>query len=440
MSGLEYIDIEQFRRNEIKRQIPLIIFLIGIGITGTIGNILVYLVYKNNYPSSNCRSFVLVLSVVDLCASLFGIPLEIAFLFREYNLHEWMCKASLFVNAFPTFTSGYLLLAIAIDRYRKVCKPFSWQISHSNAKWMCLLSAILGLACSWISPLIHGIQNRKHAKYNITISECVETDAMKQTVFPLLNTLIFIVLFVVTLAAIIVMYCFIAVKVKRHHDRTNMLRSKSNMSCKDKTVDRELNVPSGIVVLRKNDSKSGFIKEYEDSSFCNSNTLCGGIENSNHKTEEKDAKRQTERDMDTEVKHAQDIEKRNATLDRLQSFRRGSFSSSETLSTASRSNSINQNIRIKPLKHRNKFRTVFIMFLISLAFVISYLPLLCLLLIGAADETFVISLKDGNETAYKFFLRSYLINCACNPVIYGLCDKRFRKHYKKLICKWKNNK
>jgi hypothetical protein len=124
---------------------------------------------------------------------MIGIPFEIVFVFQEYNMPVWMCKTALFVNTLSTLTSAFLLLAIAIDRCRKVCKPFSWQISNTAAKLMFLLTVVISLAFSWMQPLVHGIQTRKHAKYNITISECVETDAMKQTVFTWLNTLCLLV-------------------------------------------------------------------------------------------------------------------------------------------------------------------------------------------------------------------------------------------------------
>lgn len=429
MTDIDYVDVEDLNRSEVMRQIPLFIYLIIIGIIGTIGNLLVCIIYKNKYPSSNCRTFVLVLSVVDIFTSLFGIPLEILFLFREYNFRNaWICKASVFVNTLPTLTSGFLLLAIAIDRYRKVCKPFSWQISKRAAKWMCVFTAVAGVAFSWISPIIYGIQKQQHAIYNVTISQCIETDAMKQTLFPLLNNIFFAVLFIGALAGIIVMYCFIAVNVKRHHERKSQFMSNRGKYYVDQSEASELTVKSGKVVLRKKTSKE---KDVSDALFGNSDTLGDGIE----PEEVPYTNKQIVCNVDSCIERKNDDENRKSILSRILSFGRSSLSLSRTFSTASNASSINHNIIIKPVKRRQKYRTAFIMFLISLAFVISYLPLLCLLLIRTLNSTFVVSLNDQQRTAYKFFLRSYLINCACNPVIYGLCDKRFRKHCKKLICK-----
>ena len=76
-----------------------------------------------------------------------------------------------------------------------------------------------------------------------------------------------------------------------------------------------------------------------------------------------------------------------------------------------------------------------IMFLISLAFVLSYLPMLCLLMVRSIDHEFELTLTGAGRAAYKFSLRSYLLNVSINPFIYGLSDTIFRENCKDVLYK-----
>lgn len=422
--------LRTLNREEVIRQVPLMTFLAIIGISGAFGNFLVCYVYKKKYSSSNCRTFIIMLSVVDMFICVVAIPFEILSLFREYNFKRaWICKMSVFLNAWPTLTAGFLLLAIAIDRYRKVCRPFKWQISHYVARVMCFTTVILGVAFSWISPVIYSVQTSIHRDFNITISQCVVTDAMKATVFPLLNNIFFAVLFVGALTGIIVMYCLIAIRVKQHIDRKSAFSPNSRIYVVNDAEVSEMTIMSGKVAARKKDKSP--INNTGDSMFRNSDSL-----DSKNDTPDAEKTSLVLCSVDADVKCEGNNANRKSILSRMLSFGRQSLSLTKSLSTSTY-NSVKTNIRVKPEAQKRKHRTAFIMFMISLAFIISYLPLLCLLIIRTANSAFVTSLDDTERTVYKFCLRSYFINCALNPVIYGLWDSRFRKSCKNIICKRK---
>ena len=83
-------------------------------------------------------------------------------------------------------------------------------------------------------------------------------------------------------------------------------------------------------------------------------------------------------------------------------------------------------------------KSALIMFLISLAFIVSFVPYLILRLLQALSADFVSSLTYTERALYKTFLRSYWLNCAINPFIYCACAREFRKEciriWRKLIC------
>lgn len=424
--------LEKLNQEEVMRQIPLMTCLLMLAVVGTLGNLLVCFVYKKKYSASNCRTFVIVLSAIDVFICAVIIPFEIVVLLREYNFKQsWICKVSVFLNTWPTLTTGFLLLAIAIERYRKVCQPFSWQITHSAAINMCVMSGVLGLAFSWISPVIYGAQKSTHIIYNITISQCTETDAMKQTVWPLLNSIFFAVLFTGALTGIIVMYCFIAVRVKQHIERkSKFLPSRQKYIVNDAEVS-EMTVMSGKVAVRKKVKIKN--DETSDSIFRSSDSLNSKGGNEISEPEKTSMILCSVEGVKCEERSSVN---RKSIISRMLSFGRQSLSLTKTFSTSTTS-TIRQNIRIRPEAQKQKQRTAYIMFLISLAFIISYLPLLCLLLIRVSDSTFVPSLNDTERAVYKFCLRSYYINSVVNPFIYGLWDSRFRKSCRKIVCKGK---
>ena len=70
--------------------------------------------------------------------------------------------------------------------------------------------------------------------------------------------------------------------------------------------------------------------------------------------------------------------------------------------------------------------TTYLMFIISIAFVLSFLPHLVVVLMRGSRRNFVGQLSNGGRTAYRFFLRSYFLNAAVNPALYSIFDRRFR--------------
>ncbi|KAL4217639.1 hypothetical protein ACF0H5_022381 [Mactra antiquata] len=428
----------ELNREEVIRDIPLIVFLSLICLLGSLGNGLVFYVYKTKYTSSNCRTFVLFLSLVDLFSAGFVVPVEIVVISREYIFkNENVCKMSVFLNTWPTLTSGLLLLAIAMDRYRKVCKPFGWQISRKVARTMCFLTSLVGIAFSWIPPIIYGVQERPHPEHPVIVSECVETEAWKNTVFPLINNILWAFLFLGALGGIIVMYCFIAVHVRRHIERKAALGIKRDTIAVEPLEASELTIMSGKVVIKRqgNENRNKQNKNACDSSadmFRNSNSVDTKPSLSTGEPSEIEQKRLVVCSIDDHIA-LEGSNNRKSILSRMFSFGRSSLALTKSVSLSS--NTKVYTLKRKGDNQQQKHRTAFIMFLISIAFIVSYLPLLCILIVRTADSKFVVSLSDSGRTAYKFFLRSYYFNCAINPFIYGLWDSRFRKHTKKLICR-----
>ena len=82
-----------------------------------------------------------------------------------------------------------------------------------------------------------------------------------------------------------------------------------------------------------------------------------------------------------------------------------------------------------------KNKTTLIGFTVTLVFVVSFLPFISLMAVGAFAKSFDNHLKPAPLVAYNVFVRSYFINSAANPFIYGVLNIRFRKESVRLMRK-----
>ncbi|CAI9736338.1 orexin receptor type 2-like [Octopus vulgaris] len=85
-----------------------------------------------------------------------------------------------------------------------------------------------------------------------------------------------------------------------------------------------------------------------------------------------------------------------------------------------------------PVDHRQSnsvrvSRTTVIMFLITLLWIVSYLPHLVMVTCEIVVEDFRTSLGTTGDVLYNLSFRSYFFNNAINPFIYGIFNLRFRK-------------
>lgn len=351
--------------------------------------------FTKKYNLSTFSIFVTVLAAVDLFTSSVVIPLELLQFAWQYTYENVLvCKLNLFVKMSTTITSGFLFLCIAIDRYRKICRPFGAQISLRAARLMCITSAVLGVAFSWISPVIYSVQSAELRVYNLTISECAITRPMKQTLYPLISNVSLVFLFAGALTGIIMMYCFIAFRVKRQIKKK--IGHSSDLDSRKQPADT-------VKMFNSSSDKENCMNnelELETSTVGNASNLNTSSD-------------YQETDMDETGRESTERFRNSSKVKTTQGlYRRGN--------------------------RRNRNRTTWIMFVISLAFIVSYLPLLCISLITFADKSFVRSLSDSERAVYKFVHRSYFLNCAVNPVIYGVWDTRFRKSCKILLACRKN--
>ncbi|CAL1543744.1 unnamed protein product, partial [Lymnaea stagnalis] len=87
----------------------------------------------------------------------------------------------------------------------------------------------------------------------------------------------------------------------------------------------------------------------------------------------------------------------------------------------------------RTLRPEGLSRTTSMLLAVSLVFVISFLPFLALEFFKATAPGAFSSLSDPSLALFHLFHRSFLINSAANPIIYSVCNIKFRKECLKLF-------
>lgn len=392
---------------------------------------------------------------------------------------------------------------------------------------MCIAAVLLGVAFSWMLPVIYSITTAKHRVYNITISQCEVPEALVAKSFYLINNILFAILFIGTLSGIIVMYCFIAVRVKQQMERkillcgalataaTNLSEFKNGpdknisinnnqnhnhkhgltkLTCVEKSkhitsntehdvnkhieTDSEERTTGALPILsceprlRTNDNTEADIENrktsslpdlsretrqgtYDNTRSSDENKTTGSMPDlssetrigTNDKTRSSDKEKITSSvpilSCDTRLGTNDNTDagianKKTGSMPDLYTHRKYLTVTEASPTTPSRSTAnVDKYYQKHRLQQKENHRVALIMLLISLTFILTYLPVLCLLLIRNADKTFLPSLSHAERTTYNFFLRTYYIHCAVNPVIYGVWDYRFRKACKQALCRRK---
>ncbi|XP_061177669.1 alpha-2Db adrenergic receptor-like [Saccostrea echinata] len=406
--------LAKLNKEEKFRQIPLTLFLVVLSVTGLLGNVLVCFIYGRVYKISNSRTFIMSLAVVDLFTCAIGIPMEIATSLDQYQFHSpWICKISRFMNIFTTITSAVVLVLIAMDRYRKICRSLEWQITNKHSKILCVSSVIAGLVLSWPAFPLYGIKSTElvlSPAVNGTSTECSIDDSSKNTRIPLIYEALHTMVFLVGVFSLVILYILIGRRVRFFAQKHEARRGSSSNGLD--TVEQQSETrQTRRDKLRKLQSEGS---SSDGDSNVSTETKTSVVRNAKHKISFT---------LSSGVGHNTVDMKPGASLKR------------------NNSSCLNAPIMAKQAKCRKTLarNTTYLMFIISIVFILSFVPVLTLVLIREVKKDFVDSLSDSERTAYRFFLRSYYINAAMNPVIYSIFDRRFRKAVKSTTRELINN-
>ncbi|CAC5377605.1 unnamed protein product [Mytilus coruscus] len=193
-----------------------VILIVGVYmIAGLFGNPLVIYYYGFFVKPSPSYHFIVAMAVFDLIVCCVSMPLEIVDMRFNYKFPDaTACKIFRFGNYFCSMASGFILIAIAADRYRKVCQPFKTQITFKIAKIItgCLCLASLFVASP--SLIIYDIRTVNiSAASGLVGYDCTAIREAQYTLYISIFNGICFLIFICCITTLTVLYILIAKKL-----------------------------------------------------------------------------------------------------------------------------------------------------------------------------------------------------------------------------------
>ncbi|XP_060588047.1 cholecystokinin receptor-like [Ruditapes philippinarum] len=326
------------------------------------------------------------------------MPVEIVVLWLplSFDLH-YLCKISRGCTFVINNTGSLVLVSIAIERYIVVYHPLkNRQLTPKFAKVMCLLAFIISSIFSWPSYVFYGSHTLtiQIAKGTFVVGKtCLIADEHEfRTGLLLIFTTVLFTLLVLVFIVLTVLYIAIGRKI--------YIATCTDLTANGREQVRGLFSKSIISAI------TGIAEPTENKS--NSTSRHTGYRNS-YKT-----KRSSQSIQEQSLPSISENEDSKMTSD-----------SNENLSSTS--------LKRKVRKVKATRKNTVMMRMVTIAFMVSFTPFLCILIIRYTNPMYYFGLGTAGKIAYAVFLRTYFINSMVNPFIYGFMNLQFRKMVKDLF-------
>ena len=179
------------------------IFVGFLAVLGFFGNILVLIVFSIKYKPTVYRTIILTLAVYDALLCGISLPFEVYDIYNAFTFQadEWVCTLIRTLNHVFAINSGYTVLLMTIDRFRRVCRPLKVQMTLGVTRSSIFVIFIISILLSIPNLFIRGIHNVQiHG--NITGRDCTISEKYIDTKIP---TIYFVVLLLLTLTNILIL-------------------------------------------------------------------------------------------------------------------------------------------------------------------------------------------------------------------------------------------
>ncbi|WAR18052.1 OPSD-like protein [Mya arenaria] len=422
------VTIQELNDSLAELHVPTIAFIALLMVLGVLGNILVLYVYTRKYHPSTYRCFILWLGWIDLVACTVGMPLLIVSMLFPYMFpSEAACKTLRFLHVFFVVASAFIVITIAIERHRRICNPFSPEMSTRKIKIMCAVASILGCIVALPAIFVYGGTVVETGVNNINGTECFIDPRMKDSSFPKAYFALQLLLSVSCMVVMGIFYFRIGRTIMAHHKfiRENTYNARGPLSGTDqkrKTKESFAEPDSDIELVndtnRDTDKQNGATNGNAPNSRENSPARYSLDNFDSKKDPYGELLRKVVKDnsRSNSPKSDQQTPESGESTPQSQRKNRGN----NRLATPRRESITNRGPSL-----RTKQVTL-MLFIITVVFVLSFIPHLILMVTISFKSDFLMDMSPIGVAVYNIFLRSFVINNMANPIIYGFCDKKFR--------------
>ncbi|KAL3890825.1 hypothetical protein ACJMK2_003100 [Sinanodonta woodiana] len=211
--------LDELNEIEVKLLLPVIIFISITMVVGIVGNALVLYVHVFTFKLeiATHRYFITFLAMADITFCLICEPCIIVVLTHPYTFRNGLaCK---FLRAFSYFNilvSILVLSIIALDRYRRICRPYENQFSKRRIKLIFGIIMLISFIFSTPCFILYGRNTVQTGVANITGFQCFPDDTYKDTLFPNAYVIFLFAVFLTLTAGIAVLYTLVWREIRKH--------------------------------------------------------------------------------------------------------------------------------------------------------------------------------------------------------------------------------
>lgn len=473
MESANFSIVEELNKNLTMVVLPVTIFIGVEAVFGFFGNILILIIYTKRYERSNFRYFVLSMAVIDLTSCLTALPGEIFSQMNWYTYeYGWICKVKSYFNVLTAWGSASILLLLAFDRHRKICKPLAWQIQPSLALKMCICSMLLSAIVASPITILWGKQTYVYEfeEMNLTVSICEKSSKYADDIYPL----VYIgCVYILPVGIILIVVCSLNIFTARElfGNQSLKISSKSSISSlhtsettlsnivtetdletlsTDKSIAKqcsEVDKENGqqfetstkstehpAVAVSNEEIKSSFsdcclesnaITESHPDTRTMVSIIAGGGPSSTATNATIIAESKTDFHFDITDISSQNVKNKVKKLKGEQTAPASKSKENESSDFARISSSAGRQRDSSASDFRRKQKTV-IMLVLTSVFVFTMLLYVILISFVAGTEGILKTLSNSQKVVFFFFWRLYFINTVINPLLYGFLDPRFR--------------
>lgn len=197
------------------RFLPVIIYMSLLMLVGIFGNLMVLIVYLRKRLKCSSDYFILNLAFLDLLTCLIGVPVEIVDLRDPYMFYApAACKLLRTVESFSNMGSTLTLMAIAMDRYKRICK-LGERFSNQKAKRLCIGAILIGAITCWPAGVVFGKKTVDVGIPGANTADCSTADEMRNTIYPLLYYGLVMLYFIICVIFVLFVYVRISIFIRR---------------------------------------------------------------------------------------------------------------------------------------------------------------------------------------------------------------------------------
>ena len=382
---------------------PVTVFVGVETVFGFFGNMLILYVFLLHYHKCNFKYFVLCLAFVDFTSTLTTMPGEIVTqIFWYVYPVPIVCKIKSFFNVFTVCGSAFTLLVIAIDRFRKICRPLEWQITPKMALVLCFVQLAVAFVLALPVAFLWGVQFNTVTYNNqtINVTNCEKDEEFRYTDYPIVYTVVTETIMAISMMVMFVLYIFVCRKLLSN--RTKPGHGSRPTAYDNNKLESEARLSGGVTSDEDNPAQ---IHEDARSARPNADTL-----------------KQIQMEFKTEQN--KQIVYPSLTMNKTPS---------QSTFLADTPNTTQSSEKPKGKKHAKRIRRkTLIMFILTAVFIVTTILYLTLLSFIAKD--ILQNLTNAQKAVYFFFFRLYFINHVINPILYGILDQQFLQILKQ-VCK-----